>query len=300
MSAEIPTWETEMREIASGVYAYIQAKGTWFLSNAGLIVGREEAIVVDSLANSIMTNSFLDEVKKVSAVPIHYLINTHHHEHVFTNHLFPGAKAICQAQCRESTIAQGAFMEFYPSVFPDIDLTGAKTTPQDITYEKQFTLYLDDREIRLIHDKPAHTRGDTFAYLPKEGVIFAGDLLFFYSTPLALEGYIAGWIETLDLMINLGAKTYVPGHGPVCGIEGPEACREYLVLIHNEARKRFEAGMESYDAAKDIDLSRFRRWANPERIIVNVERAYHEFRGEEPACELNAIDLIGKMKEFAK
>jgi Zn-dependent hydrolases, including glyoxylases len=103
MGNEVPEWNTEMKEISPGIYAYVQATGGWFINNAGLIVGKKDAIVVDSLANAKRAESFLGEIKRVTDKPFSYLINTHHHtDHTWTNHLFQ-AKTICHTRCREET-----------------------------------------------------------------------------------------------------------------------------------------------------------------------------------------------------
>lgn len=301
MSYEIPTWKTEMRELAPDVYAYFQAKGSWFLNNAGLIVGKEYAIAVDSLATVGLTRTLIDEMKKVTDKPIRFLVNTHHHgDHIWGNHLFTEAAIICHTRCREEALKSGIMdPDMLALVFPEFDFHGIQLTPPHITLEKGLTLHIDDREVQLIYFKPGHTVGDIIVYLPREKIVFAGDLLFLYSTPLAFEGSFAGWIESMDAMADLDARSYVPGHGPLCGKEGLQECREYLTLIYNEARQRFDAGMSTSDAARDINLGRFKKWANWERIIANLERLYREFRGEEPTSEIDLAALIGQMNELA-
>lgn len=297
----VPSWETEMKQLASNVYAYVQAGGSWFRSNAGLIVGREYAVVVDSLATVGLTQTFIDEMRKATDKPLRYVINTHHHgDHIWGNHLFSGADIVCHRRCREEALkAEITDPDMLGMMFPDFDFHGIAATPPDITFEKQFTLYVDEREIQLIYYGPGHTVGDIIVYLPQESIVFAGDLLFLYSTPLAMEGCFAGWIEIMEALGNLNAKTYVPGHGPVCGKEGVMESGEYLALIWEEARKRFDRGMSVDAAARDIDLGRFKKWVNWERIIFNLERLQREFGGEEPTSELDAADIMGRMIALA-
>ncbi|MCD4738574.1 MAG: MBL fold metallo-hydrolase [Anaerolineae bacterium] len=290
-----------MRELAPGVYAYIQTGGTWFVSNAGLIVGPEDALVVDSLANEKMVQAFIAHIKQVTALPVKWLINSHGHgDHTWTNHFFPQAQTICHKLCREMTLAEMKIgPQVYGAMFPHLNFAEAKGTPQDITFEKELTLYQGDREIRLIYNGPAHTKGDIFIYLPDEGVVFCQDLLFYRCTPLALAGYVSGWIDTLELLANLDAKVYVPGHGPATDKSGVLESREYLSYIRDEARQRFDAGMEAFAAARDIPLGKFATWADPERIVPNVERLYSEFSGREPGAPLNVMAIFPNMKRLA-
>jgi cyclase len=300
---KIPTWEPGVKQLAPNVYAYVQAKATWYWSNAGFIVGKDYVVVVDSLATVGLTRKFRDEIGKVTDKPIRYLINTHHHgDHIYANHIFSGATIISHDYCRREAVEQGIRdPDLMNTIFPEFDFRGIAVTPADITFDKQLALHMNEREIRLLHFGPGHTAGDIIVYLPEEGIIFAGDFIFLYSTPLGMEGSFAGWLRNLDVVANLDAKTYVPGHGPVCGVEGLNLCRDYLLFVQREAKKRFNKGNTVDEAVKDIDLGQFKQWPNPERILANLERLWREFRGEDPTTsKLDIAELFLRMDTMAK
>jgi len=299
----VPTWESGVKQLAPNIYAYIQAKATWYWNNAGFIVGNDYVVVVDSLATVGLTQKFRDEIKKITDKPVRYLINTHHHgDHTYGNHVFAGATIIAHDYCRREVIEAGIMDPvLLNTIFPEFDFRGIAATPADITFDKQLTLHMYGREVRLLHFGPGHTVDDIIVYLPAEGIIFAGDFIFLYSTPLGMEGSFAGWLRNLDAMEKLGAQTYVPGHGPVCGAEGLNLCRDYLVFIQGEAKKRFDKGMTVDEAAKDIDLGHFKQWPNHERILLNVERLWREFRGEDPATsKLDVAEVFLRMDAMTK
>jgi cyclase len=299
----VPIWEPGVKQLAPNIYAYIQSKATWYRSNAGFIVGKDYVVVVDSLATVGLTQRFKDEIRKVTDKPVRYLINTHHHgDHTYGNHVFAGATIISHDNCRrELTHASMMDPNLLNTIFPEFDFRGIAVTPADITFDKQLTLHMDGQEIRLLHFGVGHTIDDIIVYLPAESIIFAGDFIFLYSTPLGMEGSFAGWLRNLDAMENLGAQTYVPGHGPVCEVEGLNLCRDYLVLVQGEAKKRFDKGMTVDQAAKDIDLRQFRQWPNHERILLNLERLWREFRGEDPTIsKLNIADAFLRMDAIIK
>jgi glyoxylase-like metal-dependent hydrolase (beta-lactamase superfamily II) len=136
-------------------------------------------------------------------------------------------------------------------------------------------------------------------YLPEEKVIFCGDLLFSEPcTPFALMGSIFGYIRALDLLEDLDADVYVPGHGPLSGKEAIYKAREYLIFVQEEARKQFDGGVGFYDAAQSIDFGVYESWTEKEeRLIGNVARAYSDFRGESPGTNLRMVlATIGSMK----
>ena len=298
---EVPIWETGMRPLAPNVYAYVQEGGSWFRSNAGLIVGSEYAVVVDSLTTIDLTQGFIDEIRKITDKPVRYLINTHHHgDHTWGNHLFTGTQIICHRRCREQLLETGITdPDMLGIMFPEFDFHGIAATPPHITFEDQLMLHVNDTEIQLAHYGPGHTVGDIIVYLPQENVVFAGDLLFLYSTPLSMQGCFAGWIDSMGALGSLDAKSYVPGHGPVCGKEGLIESRDYLLLVQEEARKRFDEGMSLDDTARDIDLGHYKKWAAWERILFNLERLQREFKGEEPTSKMDEADIMMRMVALA-
>jgi len=299
----VPTWEPGVKQLAPGIYAYIQSKATWYWSNAGFIVGNDYVVVVDSLTTVGLTQRFKDEIRKITDKPIRYLVNTHHHgDHTWGDHVFAGATIISHDYCRRE-VTEAAIVDpnLLNTIFPEFDFRGIAVTPADITFDKRLTLHMDGREIRLLHFGPGHTVDDIIVHLPQEGIIFAGDFIFLYSTPLGTEGSFAGWIKNLDAMAKLGARTYVPGHGPVCGAEGLKQCRDYLLLVRSEARKRFDRGMTVDEAARDIDLRQFKQWPNHERILFNLERLWREFRGEDPTTsKLDTAEIFMRMDTMAR
>jgi glyoxylase-like metal-dependent hydrolase (beta-lactamase superfamily II) len=117
-------------------------------------------------------------------------------------------------------------------------------------------------------------------HLPDRRIVFCGDVLFRLCTPIGWEGTYATWCTALDRVVGLDPAVIVPGHGPLCGVEGPREMKAYLEYVRSESRRFFDQGLTGLEAAKRIDLGPYAGWTEPERLIFNVERAYREFRGE--------------------
>jgi hypothetical protein len=75
-------------------------------------------------------------------------------------------------------------------------------------------------------------------------------------------------------------ETVVPGHGPICGVDGLLALRDYLVFVRDESRVHWAAGRSVLEASLRIDLGVFAEWNEPWRLPSSVARAYREFDGE--------------------
>ena len=121
--------------------------------------------------------------------------------------------------------------------------------------------------------------------MPKERVLFGGDVIFRLCTPMGWVGTFEKWCETLDYIANeLQPEVIVPGHGPVSGVEGATDMKAYLQYVRDEARTCFDKGISAGDASRTMDFGPYADWIGPERIYLNIERSYREFRGE-PADE---------------
>ena len=75
----------------------------------------------------------------------------------------------------------------------------------NIVFEKEMTLFLGKKEVRIIHAGGGHTRGDTVVWLPKEKVLYSGDLVEEGATPYSGDAQLAEWPATLDRLRSLAA-----------------------------------------------------------------------------------------------
>jgi len=273
-----------MREIADGVFAYVQATGGFCIANAGLILGPESAVAVDALFTPAMTHAFQEQIRRATTRPVRQLINTHHHvDHTLGNeHFGPDVDIIAHIRCREQIERIGVPRERLHAVAPYFspEIAASQTRPPNLAFADRMTLFLGERRIELMHLGTAHTVDDLLVYLPAEKLLFAGDVAFHYVTPLAFEGHISGWIRVADAIEGMDVETIVPGHGPVGDKSDLREMRDYLALVRREARRAFNEGAPVEEAVRRAKLGRFSRWGEAERIAPNVQRLYQEFRGE--------------------
>ncbi|MBE7519191.1 MAG: MBL fold metallo-hydrolase [Thermoflexaceae bacterium] len=299
----IKGWDTKLHELADGVFAYTQATGAFCIANAGFVAGDGEGVAIDALFAPRMTEAFQKAIGRVSRVKVRRLINTHHHvDHTLGNFLFPKATIIAQEQAREVIIRTGFPKETLLAMAPWFkkDLKGKiKVRPPDVTFKDKLTLYTGGRRLDLTHVGPAHTVGDTLVHLAADRVLFAGDVCFFYVTPLAFEGNIAGWIRALQAIEDMdNVETIVPGHGPLGTKEQVREVRTYFEIITREAHRRFEAGMTEDAAARDIAIGEYARWGEAERLLPNVYRLFAQFRGD-PNGPIDVVRAFAGMANLA-
>ena len=289
--AEIPPPAVE--EVSKGIYAYIQLDGSWFLNNAGCIVGSQTATVIDSTGTEARSRAFHAAVRQVTQLPVTALVNTHSHgDHTHGNFMFADSAIVASERCRREVIASGHAAN---ALFPMVDFGDCPVTPPTVTFEDQLSLYVDDLKIELIFVGPAHTTNDIVAWIPERKLLFSGDVIFNGGTPFALGGSVGGWLQALERIEALGAERIVPGHGPVCGPEVIGDVRAYLHFIQETAKRGMEAGTPPLELAQGLDLGRFDSLHDKERLVPNLHRAYSELRGERWGIALDYRQMFAEM-----
>lgn len=291
-----------LHDLGNGVYAWLQPDGGWGWSNAGLVVDGDESLLVDTLFDLKLTAQMLRSMK--SAEPkatnkFDKLVNTHANgDHCFGNELVKAAEIIASkataremsqqtaeslAQMMSGTATMGEIGEFFTHAFGAFDFTGITTTLPTVTFEGEKSVRIGDKHINLIQVGPAHTEGDILAHVIEDKTVFTGDILFIEGHPIIWVGPISNWISGCDRILDMDVDTVVPGHGPITDKRGVHAVKDYLEYINVEARKRYDEGMDSFEAARDINLSDYSSWGDAERIAVNVATLYTEYSGKTDA-----------------
>jgi cyclase len=289
----------EVSQVSEDVYAYLQPDGSWYLNNTGFLAGRSGVISIDATSTERRTRAYLDAVKTVTDKPVRTLVNTHHHgDHTHGNYLMSGATIVGHERCREAILHTP--MPPPPGIWSEVDWGHLEPAPPFLTYTEGITLWSDDLrcDVRYV-GSPAHTTNDSIVVIPERSVVFAGDLLFNGGTPFALQGSVSGWIEVLETVLRpLGARTLVPGHGPVCGPEVIEDMLAYLRFVQQVARQAKAAGLSPLEAARATDLGPFKDLLDAERIVGNLHRAYLELDGAEPGAPADFVGALGDMVAY--
>ena len=285
-----------VEEVSDGIHAYIQPDGTWWINNTGFLVGNRGVVSVDACSTERRTRAYLDAIGAVTPLPVRTLVNTHHHgDHTFGNYLFSGATIVAHERTRTGIADWG--MPRSAPFWTDVDWGDIELEPPFLTYTEGVTLWVDDLRCEVTHvGTAAHTNNDSIVWVPERELLFCGDLLFNGGTPFLLQGSIAGAVEVLENVLKpLGAKTIVPGHGPVAGPQLIDEILGYLRFVQRTARDGKAAGLAPLEVAREVDLGEFADLKDRERIAGNLHRAYAELDGAAPGAR---IDLLAALKDM--
>ncbi len=303
-----------LHDLGNGAYAWLAPDGSWGWSNAGLIADGDCALLVDTLFDMPMTETMLAAMRDAepAARALDMVVNTHANgDHCNGNACCGEAEIIASRACAEQLAAEppemlaamqkntanmGLMGEFFAEVFAPFDFAGVIQKLPTRTFDTALTLNVGDKRVELYNVGPAHTAGDTLVHIPADKLLYTGDILFVEGTPIVWAGPIGNWIAACDRILALEADIIVPGHGPITDKRGVNAVRDYLGYVHAEARKRYDAGLDAAEAARDIALGDYDSWGDAERIAVNVATAYREFAGDKSAPD--TLQLFGLMAEI--
>ncbi len=236
----------KLTKIADNVYSYVDVKNgskeNSFGANAGIIIGGDGVIVVDTLMSAKEAKRFIKDIRAVTDKPVRYVVNTHYHlDHVFGNSEFVKLGAVVIAQENDKKMMEKAAAVVLKNIaqygLTAEDMAGTVPSYPTISYGDRMTIDIGGQQVELIHARYSHTSGDTLVYLRDKKVIFAGDILFTNYHPFLGEGDIDQWAKELDDMRAMDADKIIPGHGPLSGKKDLEDMKAYILLFDRKARE---------------------------------------------------------------
>ncbi|MFK0154705.1 MBL fold metallo-hydrolase [Streptomyces sp. NPDC090493] len=274
--------QAELVPVADGVFAWIQADGSWWINNAGAITTPEGVIIVDTCATEERTRALLTAVAGATHdAPVTYAVNTHEHgDHTYGNSVLPESTVIVGHQATRAGLIADQVIDGCPPFWSPVpDWGQVVRRPPTVTTSTDLTIHSGSQRLDLLHPGfAAHTTGDLVAWLPDQRVLFAGDLLFSQVTPLVFMGSLDGALRSLDWIAGFDPQHVVPGHGPLIDAnsldEVLETHRRYYRLVLDTARAGLDAGLTPLDAARKCSLGPFADLPDAERIVLNLHRAY--------------------------
>jgi glyoxylase-like metal-dependent hydrolase (beta-lactamase superfamily II) len=231
-------------------------KGVWFregdLKGKGhcnnIIVEMKDYLVVIDANFPNGAQAALADIRKLSSKPVRYVFDTHHHgDHAYGNPIWSKAGA--------TTLAHKGVLDelkrYEPKRWqeaakerPDVRNLKLSTTeaPKQTFSDKPFVLDDGARRIEFHHFGWAHTRGDGFAFLPKEGILCTGDAATNGPYNFTGDANIANWPTVIGRASALNPRHVLPGHGPAGGGEILSGEMEFMLQLRNNVNRAIQQG----------------------------------------------------------
>lgn len=326
-----PAFEGGPQEVAPGTWAWIQPNGDLGESNAGLLVGDGESILIDTLWDERLTRRMLDALAPArEGAPIRRLVNTHGDgDHWYGNGLLGRSEIVATEaaaeQMREEPPSMLTRMSplggltnalsgvplipgkarirglgYFTEMLSRYEFAGLEPRLPTRTFSGKTTVEGGGRSVEVIEVGPAHTPGDAIVWAPDARVVFSGDIVFSGVTPIMWAGPAANWVAALDRIAELEPAAVVPGHGPVCDLERVRELRDYWSYLIRHVPKGAGGAIveltEELVRGVEYRTSPWGEWRAPERTLVNVAMIARERDGESGPVGLpKRIGLISEM-----
>jgi glyoxylase-like metal-dependent hydrolase (beta-lactamase superfamily II) len=239
----------ELKSLGHGVYAAIDSPKGEAGANAGFVIGEDGVLVVDTFQSPKAAERMLEEIRKLTSLPIRYVVNTHYHlDHVAGNDVFAreGASIIAHRNVR-SWINTENLKFFGKDIKPEQKTMVERLVRPGLVIDTALDVFLGSRRVS-IRAFPGHTGGDAVVAVPDAKVLFCGDLFWNRTLPNLIDATTGAWIPTLETIAAAHPDaTFVPGHGDVGHAADVNAFRGYLSDLRGLVAGPVKAGKSGDD-----------------------------------------------------
>lgn len=291
-------------EVAQGVYlhagphAEASGENLGAIANIGFVVGQECVAVIDTGGSLAAGVRLREAVRRVSDLPVCYVINTHMHpDHVFGNAAFvsegtesgtrggPSSGPRVVGHVKMAAALGQRERGYLARIKEDLgaDAAGTRAVLPTLTIADTMDLDLGGRRLVLKAWPTAHTDNDLTVFDPATGTLWAGDLLFVERVP-SLDGSLRGWLKALAEIRRSQPARIIAGHGDAGDTWRPALARieAYLSILLDETRAAIKARRTIAQAAAEVGGTERGRWQLFEDYHRrNVTAAYAELEWED-------------------
>jgi quinoprotein relay system zinc metallohydrolase 2 len=257
-------------QIAPGIYVHhgehkdIDAGYGGDICNLSFVIGKKGIAVIDTGGSPKVGAQLREAIRKVSKLPILYVINTHvHPDHVLGNAAFEADHPTFVGHSdlpRNLAQRKEAYLRNLP-IWVGGSVTGNEIIPPTMTIAASSTLDLGERSLRLTAYPTAHSSTDMTVLDTQSNTLWTGDLLFIERTP-SVDGDIVGWLKVIKQLKDVQTSLTVPGHGAVAadGHTALENEQRYLSTLLNDIRSAIKQGRGMEETIKTAAQSEQGKW----------------------------------------
>lgn len=291
-SADTAAKAETLEVLADGVYA-LTAEGD---PNVGAIEGDDFLVAFEARATPAAASKWLAKLRQHTDKPVKHLVLSHYHAvRVLGASAFEAQNIIAHDMTKHLIDERGKQdwdSEYgrMPRLFLEPEGIPGLTQPT-ITFSNRLTIDLGAARGQLVLEYcgRGHTAGDIVAWLPKQGILFAGDLVEAQAALYTGDAFHMDWsTSTLDRVRAFGAETLVGGRGAVArGHDAVEAAveqtRSFLAVMRDKVGAVHRRGgtlREAFEATHAALAPKFGAWPIFEHCLpFDVQRLWDEFDG---------------------
>ncbi len=216
------------------------------ICNSSFVIGSKGVAVIDTGGSPVVGEKLRDEIRKVTRLPILYVITTHvHPDHSMGSAAFKQDKPVFVGHgklANEMVLRKEVYLR-NQAAWVGKDAAGSELIPPDLAVETSQDLDLGGRTLHLTAHPVAHSPSDLSVRDSASNTLWTGDLLFIERAP-SVDGDIPSWLDVIEQLNKVNAARVVPGHGPVTA-NGSAALgdeKRYLSTLLSDVRAAIKRG----------------------------------------------------------
>lgn len=264
-----------IRRITDGIYVQSAREVN---STVGIVLTSEGVVLIDTGQTLVDTRQVQDAIRKLTPLPVRYVINTEvHPDHTSGNFVFsPPAVVINHAGAGEA-MRKADNPNRFATASPEIQAAaqGYRLVPPHVEYRERMTLRVGERTFELLHLKNAHSEADTAVWLPQERVLFAASV----AIPDSLNNIrpfvtLPDMLAAIRMLRALNPEVVVPGHGSFGTTRIFDDTERYFTLLIERVGALVREGKSVEQIRKELRMPEYSGWAYQERMPTNIDAAY--------------------------
>lgn len=288
--ADLEVKRVSFDRLSEHAYAYT-AEGD---PNTGIVIGDDAVMVIDTQATPAMAQDVIRRIREVTDKPIKYVLLSHYHAvRVLGASAYQPEHIIASQDTYDLIVERGeqdkaSEIGRFPRLFSNVETVPPGLTWPTLTFSGRMTLWLGQLEVQILQLGRGHTKGDTVVWLPKDRILFSGDLVEFDATPYAGDAYFQDWPQTLDRLAALQPAKLVPGRGaalqtPEQVAAGLSGTRAFVSELYESVQAGARAGADLRTVYRETYAKLAQRYGHwvifAHCMPFDVTRAYDEAQG---------------------
>ena len=284
-------YKLKATKVSENVWCFLGALEGPSKKNAGNMVNTcyvktdDSYVVVDSGPSYQYAKQAYAIMNNIKKLPASTVISTHSHDdHWLGNSFYKetfNAKII-GPQLINDDFKEGDQTRMF-KVLPENAIKGTKIIPVDEVPTKTIAFTVGNVEFEIIAvGSKAHTMEDFFIYMPKQKVLFAGDLAMNGRITSNRDGSLLGQLKAIEMMKEKDYDTFIPGHGLDTSKNGMDDAEKYFTLLYKRVKDALENEIEMTELSEAIPMDEFKDRAMFNALNGrNVQEAFTELEFSE-------------------
>jgi len=264
-----------IRTIKDGIYVQSAREVN---STVGIVLTNEGVVLIDTGQTLVDTRQVQEAVKKLTPLPVRYVINTEvHPDHTTGNFVFSPPAVVINHAGAGDAMRKADNPKRFANAAPEIQAAaqGYRLVTPHLEYHERMTLRVGERTFELLRLRNAHSEADTAVWLPQERVLFAASV----AIPNSLNNIrpfvtLADMLASIRMMRALNPEVVVPGHGSFGTTKMFDDNERYFGLLIERVGALVRQGRSLEQIQKELRMPEYADWAYQERMPTNIDAAY--------------------------